>query len=104
MARKYSFTLDTYDDCDYVHFCEVSEAIKELQPLTDWDDIKVGDRLHLPPIIIYGRREFVVSSKTNNFLNGMLKECGMWKEHTIFKSETSAKFLVKVINDDEDTE
>ena len=104
MANKYSFTLDTYDDCNYIHFCELSEAIKEIPPLTDWDDIKVGDKLHLPPIVIYGRREFIVSSKTKNFLNGRLKEFGAWKEYTIFKSETSAKFLVKVINDEEHTE
>ena len=105
MARKYSFTLSTYDKCDYVHFCEVSEAIKELSPLTEWDDIQVGDRLHIPPIVIYDRREFIVSKKSNNFLSGRLKEGnGGWKEYTIFKSEISAKFLAKVINDDEGTE
>ena len=98
--RKYTFTLDTYDSSNYVDFCQISEAIKDLPPLTEWDDIKPGDKLHIPPIVIYGRREFVVYTKNDNYISGKMKECGAdyWKEYTIFKSEISAKFLAKVIN------
>ena len=100
MRRKYTFTLDTYDFGNYIQYCEVARELAECKPLTSWDEISVGDMLHIPPIIIYKRRDFIVEEKTSQLIRGKVREFGdsEWNDYTIFKSENSAKFLVKILN------
>jgi len=66
-------------------------------PITAWDDIKEGEIYHIPPTIIYDRRDFICERKTDNAISGKIMEYeeGVWKPCTMYRSEISMRFLVK---------
>ena len=73
------------------------DELKKLNPLTKWEDINEGDNMIIPPFWIYERRDINVLKKYDTFIFvEILNE--MNKKTSIFKSEISAKFLVKKQN------
>lgn len=75
---------------DYSRFSRV-------KPLTEFKDIEIGVMYHIPPTILYPRRDFLVESKTCTTVRGKIREgfSKTWEEKTLYQSELSMKFLVK---------
>lgn len=69
---------------------------KVFQPIVKYEDIQVGKTYHIPPTILYPRRDFIVEYKDSNSLRGkLMTENGMWMGSTIYRNELSVKFLVE---------
>ena len=43
----------------------VKEKMRNLKPMTPWDEIKVGYGYHIPPIKSLGRKDVVILTKTD---------------------------------------
>ena len=71
--------------------------VTKFKPITNWEDIKEGELYHIPPTILYDRRDFICNFKTDNTLKGKVKcyEKGIWEDCTLYRSEISMRFLVK---------
>ena len=70
------------------------DELSKIDPLTKWEDINIGDCLHVPPFWIYGRREMHVLKKSETFIQvELLNENN--KKTSVFKTEITARFLVK---------
>ena len=99
MKNKYKFTADTFNRNDCNHFLEMVGELAKIDPITPWDEFEVGDILHLPNTLAYKRADFIIYEINHNFMTGLIKEENdEWKNYSIFKSETRAKFMVKRIN------
>lgn len=97
--KEYSFNLDTFDKDNYEQYCELAQSLRGLGELYPWEDIKVGDTFHIPPLLLHGRREFVVEYKLPKYLNGKIREeGGFWRSTCLYIDEVSRLFLVKKIN------
>ena len=80
-------------DRDYYDYYRMSK----IKPLTDYEDIKVGGVYHIPPSIIYDRREVIVESKDFNSIRCKVKNSnGEWSDETMYRSELSMRFLVEI--------
>ena len=64
--------------------------------LTDWTDIKEGNVYHIPPTILYARRDIAVVRKESNHIYGKVYDYETGKEtfSTIYFSEISARYLI----------
>ena len=71
------------------------DRFKNLQPITSWDDLKVGSCYHIPPTILYNRRDIIIEGKDDNKILCQMREDGKWFRSTIYRSEISSKFLAK---------
>ena len=72
------------------------DRLTKINPLTEYDDIEEGALYHIPPIMVYDRRDFIVIQKTPSTLVGKMRfEDGVWKETTLYKSELSTRYLIK---------
>lgn len=72
------------------------QKIKKLKPLTRFEDVKEGVMYHIPPTILYDRKDFIVNEKINNKLIGIMRESnGEWHDATLYNSEISMGFLVE---------
>ena len=73
------------------------ERMRKIPPLTDFKDIKVGETYHIPPTIIYGRRDFKVMEKSPTTITGIMTnlEDGTTQKSTLYESELSMRFIVK---------
>jgi predicted esterase len=72
------------------------DRIKKFGPMTPFKDIKVGKTYHIPPTILYGRRDIVVEYKDLNTIRGQLRDSdGSWRSATFYKTELSMIFLVE---------
>lgn len=71
--------------------------ISALKRLTDWNNIQEGYVYHIPPTILYDRRDFVCIEKDKMKMSGKAREgfSKVWKPCTIYYSEISAKFIVE---------
>ena len=99
MAHKYTFNATTFDKNRQDHFIQLIDKLAKIEPITPWEDIKIGEVYHIPNIMCYNRADFIVSEKTRNYINGMIREeGGNWKNYSLFKAETRTKFLVKKVN------
>jgi hypothetical protein len=99
MKAKYCFTAQTFDKCKREHFFQFVSELDKLNPVTPWEDLKVGDVYHLPNLLCYKRANLIINEIKRNYLNGMIKEEGSeWKYYSLFKNEIRAKFLIKKIN------
>ena len=96
MESKYNFTLDTFKKERYEHYNAILKELMGIEPITSWEDLKVGEVYHLPNLLIQKRADFVINEKKTSYINGMIKEEGSgWKPHSLFKNEVRTKFLVK---------
>lgn len=76
------------------------EKLSKANRLTPWNEIKEGVLYHIPPIVIYDRRDFMVLSKTANQLEGKMRTSdGKWNDATLYYSELSTKFMTKLNGD-----
>lgn len=77
-------------------YAEQCEIYKNLKCGTKWDDIKIGEIYHYPPVYDSKRKDFFVENKTDFYIfireienNG--KSLGMGKY--FYKSDSQYKFL-----------
>ena len=84
-----SLMLDKQKYYDYYRLIKVGK-------LMDFDDIKEGVMYHIPPTILYDRRDFIPSRINASSVSGMMSEGGgPWREATIYRGELCARFIVK---------
>lgn len=69
-------------------------ALKKVEPLTKWDDIKEGEVYHIPPLAYNKRRDFEVIQKTNNNIM-RVKFLDRDNFSTIYRTDTTSNFIVK---------
>ena len=70
--------------------------LKKHKPIMTYDDIEIGTTYHIPPTILYDRRDFICETKDAYRATGkMLSSDGIWRQATIYPSEISVIFLVK---------
>lgn len=91
-------TNNAMEQLSYNDKCAILRSIKKR--LTDWDDIKIGDVLHIPPLMVFDRRTFTVSGKDKNYLTGTMVSDKYKTPYftTLYKSEISALYAVKAWN------
>lgn len=68
------------------------EMIKH-NPITDWEDIKEGEKYHLPPLIYNKRMDFIVLKKEDNLIR-IMKDGSNYAQ-TLYKTDISTRFIVK---------
>lgn len=69
--------------------------LKKVNPMIEWDDIKVGEEYHLPPLVYNKRMDFVVVEKTDNLLKIIKKQNGENYKQTMFRTDITARFIIK---------
>lgn len=67
--------------------------LRQMNPLTEWDDIKEGEKYHLPPLIFNKRMDFIVTEKRPNSLRFKKTDCSYCQ--TMFKTDLTTRFIVK---------
>jgi hypothetical protein len=72
--------------------------LRTVPPMMNWDDIKIGEEYHLPPLIYNKRMDFVVVEKTDNLLKIIKKQNGEDYKQTMFRTDVTARFITKKIN------
>lgn len=70
--------------------------LREVNPITDWDDIKEGEVYHLPPLVYNKRMDFIVVEKKPNSMR--IKRKGDEYCQTMFKGDITTRFIVKKWN------
>jgi hypothetical protein len=84
-----SVRLDKQKYYDYYRLIKVGR-------LMDFDDIKEGETYHIPPTILYDRRDFKANRVNADSVNGLMSEGGgPWVQTTIYRGELCARFMVK---------
>lgn len=72
------------------------DRIRKFGPMTQLKDIEVGKTYHIPPTILYSRRDIIVESKDSETISGQLRESdGTWKHAILYKTELSMRYLVE---------
>jgi hypothetical protein len=72
------------------------DRIRKFKPITKFDEIEVGKTYHIPPTILYGRRDITVDSKDSNTISGkMVNADGSYRHATLYETELSMIFLVE---------
>lgn len=61
----------------------------------DWDDIKVGETYHMPPLIYNKRMDFLVKDKHEDSMK-IIKNGDKFVQ-TIFRTDITTRFIVKKI-------
>ena len=69
--------------------------LKGIPHMLDWDEIKVGEMYHLPPLIYNGRFDFVVKEKDERRMK-ILKDGDTYPQ-IMFKSDINTRFITKKI-------
>jgi len=67
--------------------------LKKVGRITKWEDIKVGEIYHMPPLIYNERFDFIVLSK--NFDIMRIKRPDREYPQTMFKTDITSNFIVK---------
>lgn len=67
--------------------------LKEFERLTKWEDIRIGEAYHIPPLIYNKRMDFVVVDKTENTIR--IRKIGDEYSQTMFKSDVTSNFIIK---------
>ena len=73
------------------------DRMRKVNPLTSWDDLHVGEVYHIPPTIIYARRDFYPDTKGTDQITGKMYdyETKSWTRATMYRSELSMRYIVK---------
>lgn len=61
--------------------------------MMNWDDIKVGETYHIPPLIYNKRTDITVIEKTDNLIKVRKEEQNYTQ--TIFKTDITTRFIVE---------
>lgn len=69
--------------------------LKQVPPMMDWEDIKVGEWYHLPPLIFNNRIDFRVVRKEANEIK--IVKRGDEYQQTMFRTDITTRFIVKKI-------
>ena len=73
------------------------DRFRKYGPTTPFEEIETGKTYHIPPTILYGRRDIIVEQKDYNTISGQLRdEDGTWRRATLYKTELSMIFLVEL--------
>ena len=67
--------------------------LRKIEPMMNWDDIKVGESYHIPPLVYNKRMDFVVIEKQDNAMK--IKKHGGDYPQTLFKNDITTRFVVK---------
>jgi len=67
--------------------------LRTVNPIMDWNDIKVGEIYHLPPLIYNKRMDFVVIEKSDNIIK--INRLGDDYNQTMFRTDITSRFIVK---------
>ena len=70
--------------------------LKKVSPLMNWEDIKVGEMYHLPPLVYNKRMDFVVVEKTDNLIK--INRLGDDYNQTMFRTDITSRFIVKKLD------
>ncbi|MBR6517539.1 MAG: hypothetical protein IKT40_11965 [Bacilli bacterium] len=71
------------------------ERLKNIKGFTTWDDIKVNEIYHLPPIFENGeRKDIIVTSKTQYSIAYKVLNGSKYQLNTFYPSSIEVKFLV----------
>lgn len=72
--------------------------LRKVSPLMNWDDIKVGEEYHIPPLVYNKRMDFIVKEKTDNLIKIIKRQKGEDYQQTMFRTDITARFIVKKWN------
>lgn len=88
---------------DYQTYYKILDRLEQFKPMLNYDDIKVGDVLHIPPLGIYERCDHIVISKFPNYLITERVIGNDKHRSSLFKTEIQYRFAIKLqnINDNE---
>ena len=67
--------------------------LRKVKSMMNWDEIKVGEIYHLPPLVYNKRMDFTVVDKKENAIK--VKKLGENYSQTMFKTDITTKFIVK---------
>ena len=70
-------------------------SLKQVPPMMNWEDIKVGEWYHLPPLVFNKRMDFRVVRKEPNEIK-IIKQ-GDEYQQTMFRTDITTRFIVKKI-------
>jgi hypothetical protein len=70
-------------------------SLKQVPPMMNWEDIKVGEWYHLPPLIFNKRMDFRVVRKEANIIK--IVKLGDDYQQTMFRTDITTRFIVKKI-------
>lgn len=72
---------------------ELFFKLRNVQKITEWEDIKVGETYHLPPLVYNKRMDFVVVEKSE--LSMRVRKLSDNYYQTMFKGDITSNFIVK---------
>ena len=67
--------------------------LREVKPLTDWENIKVGEIYHVPPLIYNKRMDFIVKDKQRDSIK--IIKLGDNYSQTMFRTDITSRFISK---------
>ena len=67
--------------------------LREVEPLTDWENIKVGEIYHVPPLIYNKRMDFIVKDKQRDSIK--IIKLGDNYSQTMFRTDITSRFISK---------
>lgn len=81
-------------------YTEICSKVREMKPITNFDDIKVGEYYHIPPFYYHKRRDIYVLEKKNGTIKCMTLTEGEKKPYVDYHYKTTfiIKFLIKYNN------
>ena len=70
---------------------------KKFKPLVKWEDIQIGETYHIPPIVLYDRRDFICQQKDTEAVSGQIYDYQekAWKRGKFYRHELSLNYFVK---------
>lgn len=67
--------------------------LRKIEPMTKWEDIKIGETYHMPPLVFNKRFDFVVTEKDENSIK--VKKNKDSFPQTIYKTDITSRFIIK---------
>ena len=67
--------------------------LKQISRITPWEDIKIGEIYHIPPLIYNDRIDFIVLSKDKDVMR--IKRLQDTYSQTMYRSDMTSNFIVK---------
>ena len=73
------------------------QMVSSIDPITEWEDIKVGKTYHVPPIYIYKRMEVTFEDKDERSAHVTIKQDGRITHRILYRSEIIARYLTEIL-------